>query len=110
MGMERVLSIGERLQKLLEVAEREAERKVAEAQRIADEMVSKARTEAENRRVGAQRGRGIDDLIHAEEEKAKRQAAEVMERSRRKAEAIKVVPEERFEEAVKLVLKEVLPR
>lgn len=110
MSMERVLSMGERLQKLLEGAESEAERKVAEAKRRAEEIISQARTEAENRRVRAQRGHGIDDLIQAEEEKAKKEAAKIMKDYEKKAEATKKVPEDRFNEAVDLVLKEVLPR
>ena len=110
MSMERVVSMGERLQKLLDGAESEAERKVAEAKRRAKEIISQARTEAENKRARAQRGRGIDDLIQAEESKAKKEAAEIMKDYKNKAEATKNVLEERFEEAVNLVLKEVLPR
>lgn len=110
MSMERVLSMGERLQKLLDGAESEAERKVAEAKRRAEEMISKARTDAENKRARAQRGRGIDDLIQTEELKAKKEAADIMKDYKNKAESAKNVLEERFEEAVNLVLKEVLPR
>jgi len=108
--MERVLSIGERLQKLLEEAEREAERKAAEARRRADETISEAREEAENRRIRARRGDGIEDLIRAEEEKAKKEAAKILEDYRGRAEAIKEVSPERLEEAVNFVLKEALPR
>jgi len=108
--MERVLSIGGRLQKLIEDAERNAEKKVADAQNRAKEMISQARSEAENRRVRAQRGHGIDDLIKAEEEKATKEAANIMNDYRQKAEATKKAPEDRFEEAVNLVLKEVLPK
>ena len=110
MGMERVISIGGRLQRLIEEAEREAERRVAEARSRAKEAISKARTEAENRRARAQRGHGIDDLIQAEEEKATKEAAKTLENHRRRAETIKKVPEERFKEAVNLVLREVLPK
>ena len=110
MGMERVLSIGGRLQKLIEEAERNAEKKVVDAKNRAKEIVSQARSEAENRRVRAQRGHGIDDLVKAEEEKATKEAARVMNDYRKKAEATKKAPEERFEEAVSLVFREVLPR
>lgn len=108
--MERVLSIGERLQKLLEGAETEAEEKLEEAQGRAKEMISQARAEAENRRARAQRGRGIDNLIQAEEEKAKKDAAKTMEDFEKKAGAVKEVSEERIKEAVNLVLREVLPQ
>lgn len=102
--------MGERLQKLLDGAEIEAETKVTEAQRRAEEMISKARTEAENKRARAQRGHGIDDLIQAEEEKAKKDAAKILKDYKKKADETKKVPEDRFKEAVELVLKEVLPR
>jgi len=108
--MERVLDIGERLQKLLEDAEREAERNVAEAQKRADEMISRAKEEAETRRHRAQRGDGIEDLTRGEEEKAKEEAAKILDGYRVKAEAIKKVSSARLEEALKLVLREVLPR
>jgi vacuolar-type H+-ATPase subunit H len=107
--MERVLSIGERLQRLLEEAEKESERKVSEAQKRADEMISRAKDEAENRRIGAQRGDGIEDITRGEEEKAKREAEKILEDYRLKAEAVGKVPKERFDEAVKLVFVEVLP-
>lgn len=109
MGMERVLSIGGRLQRLIDEAEREAERTLAEAQKRSNEMISQARAEAENRRARAQRGQGIDDLIQSEEEKAKEDAAKILEGYRMKAEAVKKSQEERFNEAVNLVLREVLP-
>ncbi|KON31550.1 hypothetical protein AC482_00360 [miscellaneous Crenarchaeota group-15 archaeon DG-45] len=107
--MERVLSIGGRLQKLIKEAEMEAERKVEEAQNRAKDMISQARTEADNRRARAQRGYDIEDLIQAEEEKATKEAAKVLEDYRKRADAIKKTPEERFEEAVNLVLREALP-
>ena len=108
--MERVLSIGGRLQKLIKEAEMEAERKVEEAQNRAKDMISQARTEADNRRARAQRGYDIEDLIQAEEEKATKEAANILNDYRQKAEATKKAPEDRFEEAVNLVLKEVLPK
>ncbi|MGQ9680243.1 MAG: V-type ATPase subunit subunit G family protein [Candidatus Bathyarchaeia archaeon] len=108
--MERVISIGERLQKLLEEAEMEAERKIAEARRKADEMIARAKDDAENRRIMAQRGDGIEDLLKAEEDKAKQEAAKILEEYRRRAEAVERVPREKIEEAISLVLREVLPK
>lgn len=107
--MERVLSIGERLQRLLEEAEKESERKLAEAQRKADDIIAEAKDEAENRRIGAQRGDGIEDLTRAEEEKAKAEAAKITEGYRLKADAVKRVSRESLDKALELVLKEVLP-
>jgi len=108
--MERVISIGERLQKLLEEAERESERKITEARRKADEMIARAKDEAENRRIMAQRGDGIEDLLKTEEYKAKQEADRILEKYRERAEAIKKVPREKIEEAISLVLREVLPK
>jgi vacuolar-type H+-ATPase subunit H len=109
MDLERVISMGERLERLLDTAEKEAEEIVAEAERRANEMVSKAKSEAERRRNMAQRGSGIDELLREAEEKAKIEAEKSLEGYREKAEALKKLPEEKMREAVALVLKEVLP-
>ena len=109
MGIERVLSMGERLQRLLDNAEKEAEEIVAEAERRAHEMVSQAKAEAERRRNLAQRGSGIDELLHEAEDKAKVEAEKSLEDYREKAEALKEFPEEKMQGAVAFVLKEVLP-
>jgi cell division septum initiation protein DivIVA len=109
MDLERVISMGERLERLLDAAEKEAEEIVAEAERRANEMVSKAKSEAERRRNMAQRGSGIDELLREAEEKAKIEAEKSLECYREKAEALKKLPEEKMREAVALVLKEVLP-
>jgi vacuolar-type H+-ATPase subunit H len=108
--MERVLSMGERLQRLLDDAETKAGEIVAEAQRKADEMVSKAKAEAERRRNMAQRGSGIDELISEAEEKAKVEASKILENNKTKAEALKKFPEDKMQAALELVLKEVLPQ
>ncbi len=110
MEMERVLSIGGRLQRLLEEAEAEAQMKVSEAQRRADEMVKAAKEEAEHRRSSAQRGTGIDDLIAVEEDKAKKEARKVTEEYDGRVEALKKVPKKRREQAVEMILREVLLR
>lgn len=109
MGIERVLSMGERLQKLLDGAEKEAEANVVEAQRKAANMISKARAEAERRRTMAQRGYGIDELLKEAEEKATKEAEKKLKDYKKQVGAVKDVPEETMKEAVALVLKEVLP-
>lgn len=110
MGMERMLSIGGRLQRLIKEAEVEAERRIEEAKDRAKEMISQARTDAEDRRARAQRGRGIDDLLQAEEGRAKKDAEVVLEGYKRRAEEAKEAQEDIYEKAVDLVLMEVLPR
>jgi vacuolar-type H+-ATPase subunit H len=101
--------MGERLQRLLDTAEKEAEEIVAEAERNSNEMISNAKAEAERRRNMAQRGSGIDELLREAEEKAKVEAEKSLEVYRERAEALKKLPEEKMQEAVALVLKEVLP-
>jgi vacuolar-type H+-ATPase subunit H len=109
MDLEKVLSMGERLQKLLDKAEKEAEEIVTEAETKSNEMISKAKTEAERRRNLAQRGSGIDELLSEAEEKAKVEAEKSLEDYQKKAEALKKVPENKMEEAVARVLREALP-
>jgi len=109
MGMERVLSMGERLQRLLTEAEKEAEAMIVDAERRAEEMISKAKDDSERRRTMAQRGYGIDELLNEAEEKAKKEAEKNIREYEKKAEAVKEVPVEKMEEAVAFVLKEVLP-
>ena len=50
MGMKRVLSIGERLQKLLADAEAEAKAKITEAQSAADVKITAAQKEVQRER------------------------------------------------------------
>jgi vacuolar-type H+-ATPase subunit H len=109
MGVERVLSMGERLQRLLDGAEKEAEAKVVEAEQKAADMISKARADAERRRTMAQRGYGIDEFLKEAEEKATKEAEKKLKGYKKQTEAVKDVPEEKMKEAVALVLKEVLP-
>lgn len=110
MEIEKVLSMGERLQKLLDSAEKEAEAIIVDAERRAAEMISKAKEDAEGRRNMAQRGRGIEELIREAEEKAEKEAKQSMKDYKKKAEALKGVPDEKLDEAVAFVLKEVLPK
>jgi vacuolar-type H+-ATPase subunit H len=110
MEMERILSIGGRLQKLLDDADAEVQRKVSEAERKAEEMINSAKAEAEYRRGKAQRGTGIEDLIVAEEKKAKKDAENVAGDYRKKMEELTKIPKKNLDEAVNFILKEVLPQ
>ena len=109
-SMERVLSMGERLQRLLDEAETKADEIVEEAERKAGNMISKARADAERRRNMAQRGSGIDELLREAEEKAKVEAEKTLEDYKKKAETLKELPKEKIQMAIELVLKEVLPK
>jgi vacuolar-type H+-ATPase subunit H len=110
MEMERIISIGGRLQKLLDDAEAEANSKISEAGRKSDEIINSAKADAEYRRGRAQRGTGIDDLITAEEKRAKKDAEKIVEDYRKRVEEITKVSKKSIDDAVELILKEVLPR
>jgi len=110
MEMERIISIGGRLQKLLDDAEAEANSKISEAERKSDEIINSAKADTEYRRGRAQRGTGIDDLITAEEKRAKKDAEKIVEDYRKRVEEITKVSKKSIDDAVELILKEVLPR
>ena len=109
MEMERVLSMGSRLQKLLVEAKADAERMVSEAQKKADEMMDAARTESNRRRMRAQRGTGLEEMLAEEEKKAVKEAAKVAKDYEKQVEELRKIPAEKMENAVELVLKEALP-
>ena len=110
MEMERILSIGGRLQKLLDDADAQAQKKISEAERKAEEIINSAKADAEYRQGKAQRGTGIEDLIVAEEKRAKQDAEKVAEDYRKKIGELKKIPRENLDEAVNLIMKEVLPK
>ncbi len=110
MEKERIISIGGRLLKILEDADAEAQKKISEANRKADEAINSAKADAEYRRGRAERGTGIDDLIAAEEKKAKKEAEKIAEEYQKKIDELTHIPDEKIEDSVDLVLKEVLPR
>ena len=100
MSVERVFSIGERLQKLLDVAEKEAVANVVEAEQKARNMISKVKADVERRRAMAQRGYGIDELLKKAEEKATKEAEKKLKDYKKQAEAIKDVSEKNVKEAL----------
>lgn len=108
--MERVLSMGGRLKRLLEEAEAESERLISEAMAEADQQVNQVRQDGEYRLRRAQRGTGIDDLIQAEEIKAKKEAQEVIEEYKTKANDLRDTSSKNREVALNLILEEVLPK
>lgn len=101
--------MGERLQSLLDNAEKEAEEIVANAEKKADEMISEAKAEAIRKRNLARRGSGIDELLREAETKAKIEAEKSLEAYKERVEVLKKIPKEKIQEAIAFVLKEVLP-
>jgi F0F1-type ATP synthase membrane subunit b/b' len=109
MEVKKVLSVGKRLQTILEEAEKESQQKLGDAKRHSEEMVNKAKTEAEEKKSKAQRGSGIDDLVNAEENRAKKEAEKIKAQYQQKIEAIKKLPKKKRDLSVDLIIKEVLP-
>ncbi len=108
--MERVLSMGGRLKRLLEEAEAESERLISEAMDEADQQVNQVRQDGEYRLRRAQRGTGIDNLIQAEEIEAKKEAQKINEEYKTKANDLRQISSKNRESAVNLILEEVLPK
>ncbi|MDP6457807.1 MAG: hypothetical protein QGF78_00515 [Candidatus Bathyarchaeota archaeon] len=108
MGTESVLSIGERLQKLLANAEVEAKAMITEAQSTTNEKITAANNKASRKRAMAQRGTGIEELLKDEEKKAKKEAKKILKDYKVQAEALRDVPEDKVREAIETVMKEVL--
>jgi vacuolar-type H+-ATPase subunit H len=109
MEVKKVLSVGKRLQTILEEAEKESQQKLADAKRRSEETLNKAKAEAEEKKSKAQRGAGIDDLVKAEEARAKKEAEKIKVQYQQKIEAIKKLPRKKRDTAIDLVIKEVLP-
>jgi cell division septum initiation protein DivIVA len=107
--MDRILSMGGRLNKLLEEAEAEADKIVSEARAEADAIINKAQEEANYRLSRAQRGTGIDDLIEEEEKKAQTEAQQVKERYKSRLKEIENVNPERKNETIGMIIEEVIP-
>ena len=110
MGMESILSIGERLQKLLADAETEAKAKIAEAISAGDEKIAAARKEAARKKAMAQRGTGIEELLKEKEKTAEKEGKTILKDYKAKAEALKDIPDDKRKEVIEKVIKEVLPQ
>ncbi|MBN1682748.1 hypothetical protein JW865_04270 [Candidatus Bathyarchaeota archaeon] len=108
MSMDKILSIGGRLQKMLDEAEFEAQKEISEARKKAEEMVNSAKSDAEYRRNRAQKGLGIDDLIIAEEKKAKKDAEKITLEYKKKIEELKNISSEKHDVTISFILKETM--
>jgi len=109
LKMDRIISMGGRLEKLLTDAEIEANKKVSEAQSKAEEMIETAKSDAEYRRKRAQRGTGIDELIVKEEKKALVDAETIAEEYSKKVKNLRTISDDKLKKAEIMVLREVLP-
>jgi len=109
MEVKKVLSVGKRLQTILEEAEKETQQKLGDAKRRSEEMLNNAKAEAEEKKSKAQRGAGIDDLIKAEENRAQTEAEKIKTQYKQKIDAISKLPKRKRDAAIDLVVKEVIP-
>lgn len=109
MKMDRIISMGGRLEKLLADAEIEANKKVSEAQSKAEEMIKTAKSDAEYKLKRAQRGTGIDELIAKEEKKAQVDAENTAKEYLKKVKDIRSISDDKLKKAEIMVLGEVLP-
>lgn len=110
MEMQKILSLGGRLQKLLGKTEAEANEIISEAQKKADQMVAQAKDEADKRRLRAQRRTGLDEFLADAEAEAKKEAKKVTKDYEKRVAEIKNISENKIKEAIDFVLKEVLPQ
>lgn len=110
MEMENIINLSERLVALIERAEAEAREIVNKAQRQADEMLLEVKEEADKKRLRAQRRTGLDEFLAPEEEKARIEAIKVKEEYEKRASNIKNTPEDKIDQAVDFLLKEILPK
>ncbi len=109
MEMQKILSLGGRLQKLLDKTEAEANEIISEAQKKADQVIAEAKEEAEKKRLRAQRRTGLDEFLADAEAEAKSEATKVTKDYEKRVKEVHNIPDDKFKSAVDLVLKEVLP-
>ena len=110
MEMQKILSLGGRLQKLLEKTEAEANEIISEAQRKADRITAQAKDESEKKRLRAQRRTGLDEFLADAEADAKKEAAKVSKDYEKRVMEIKNISDDKVKAAVDFVMKEVLPK
>jgi vacuolar-type H+-ATPase subunit H len=106
--MNKILSLGGRLNKLIERTEDEAEQIVEEARKEADSIINSAKNEASQRLQRAQRRSGLNEFLQEAEQEAKIEAKKVLEDYIKRAEVISSVSDSELKEASKLIVQEVL--
>ena len=104
------ISIGRRLETILDEAEKESQRRVNEAQLRAEKIIAEAKALAEEKQASIQRGSGIGGIFVEEEKKAKVEAEKIKVAYDNKVKSLQAISKEKKDDAVKLVVKEVLPQ
>ena len=106
--MNKILSLGGRLNKLIERTEEEAEEIIARAQSEADEIVSTAQSVAKQMLQRAQRRSGLNEFLKDAEEEAKVEAKKVLQDYTKRAEEIRSIQDSELRETSKILVKEVM--
>ena len=102
--MENIVSLTDLLQKALDEAKQEASSIIQAAQQTAEEMVAKAKTQAEKEAIT-----NHHILKQKEEDKIRQEANQILTEYYHKAASLKFLSENRSNLALDLVLKEGLP-
>lgn len=109
MEMKNILSLGERLQALIEKAESEAKEIISQAQKKSDETLAMAKEDAETKRQRAQRRTGLEEFLAESEAEAAKEAEKVSKEYDERVQEITGISDGKIKEAVDFVIKEVLP-
>ena len=109
MEMKNILSLGERLQALIEKAESEAKEIISQAQKKSDETLAQVKEDAETKRQRAQRRTGLEEFLAESEAEAAKEAEKVSMEYDERVQEITGISDGKIKEAVDFVLKEVLP-
>jgi vacuolar-type H+-ATPase subunit H len=105
----RYIDVSEKLRRMMEDAEKQANEIVAQAEREAEKIVAEATEEAKNISLKAESGEIIDAVIKGEERKAEEESKSILAEYEKKLSTFREIPPERFKEATELVLRKVLP-
>jgi vacuolar-type H+-ATPase subunit H len=108
MEIKRIAELAERVHELLGDAERQAKDIVAKAESKADEIIAEAKKQAKDIITRAQLKDGIEKILEEEAKKAREETKNICKIYQNKKESIEKNSEKQFENAVEIILKEVL--
>jgi vacuolar-type H+-ATPase subunit H len=108
MEMNKILSLGGKLNELIEKTKAEAEAMITDARTEADEIISSSKKESALRLQQAQRRTGLDEFLKDAEKEARIEAEGVLEEYTQRAEKIRSVSESEIKDAAKIVVQEVV--
>jgi vacuolar-type H+-ATPase subunit H len=110
MEVKRYVEVSDKLRRLLEEAENESKQILADAEQRAEKIMAEARDEARNLRLRAETGEAVDETVKEAEKAAAEDAKKIQAEYDMRLQELGKIPPARFEEAVELVLKRVVPQ